>query len=161
MVAERRDGVATGAGVSGVLRVCGAGAGRIRRCKGSAELRVLSQGIGRVPAEVRRCARVGGPESDAAGVLREHVRGGGDAGEMGSRGVGEARGAGAEDGLVAIRHSPFAIRNLLFAVRENQECRYDSGVAEYYELESRDAANILRLAGDETNRLTRARARAL
>jgi enoyl-CoA hydratase len=34
-------------------------------------------------------------------------------------------------------------------------------VASYYELESRDDANILRLAGDETNRLTRARVRAL
>lgn len=31
----------------------------------------------------------------------------------------------------------------------------------YYELEPRDSANILRLAGDETNRLTRARVRAL
>lgn len=34
-------------------------------------------------------------------------------------------------------------------------------MASYYELESRDEANILRLAGDETNRLTRARVRAL
>ena len=34
-------------------------------------------------------------------------------------------------------------------------------MAEYFELESRDQASVLRLAGDETNRLTRARVVAL
>jgi enoyl-CoA hydratase/carnithine racemase len=39
--------------------------------------------------------------------------------------------------------------------------RYHSSVAIYYELESHSEANVLRLAGDETNRLTRARVIAL
>lgn len=51
-----------------------------------------------------------------------------------------------------------AIRNSLFA---KPLVAYDSGVAECFELESHVEATVLRLSGDETNRVTRSRVTAL
>ena len=77
-----------GYGQRGVLRLCVSGAGGLRRAARAPAGRGLQRGCRAVSARLRRGARGRVAGRRAARLHAEHLRGGGEPGELGSQGAG-------------------------------------------------------------------------